>query len=98
MIVEISVVPIGVGESLSSYVSEVIKAIRDKKIKYQLNPMGTVIEVESFSELGELLDEVNERMKSMGVPRVYVVIKADWRRKETSMEHKVKSVEEKLNQ
>ena len=96
MIVELSVVPIGVGESLSRYVSEVIKVIRENGVKYQLNPMGTVIEVGSFSELGELLDRINEKMQEMGVPRVYVVVKADWRKKKTSMEHKVRAVEEKL--
>ncbi|AEA47488.1 MTH1187 family thiamine-binding protein [Archaeoglobus veneficus] len=96
MIVEISVVPIGVGESLSSYVSEALKVIREKGVKYQLNPMGTVLEVDSFSELGELLDEIRCRLEEMGAPRIYVVVKADWRKKATDMEHKVKAVEEKL--
>ncbi len=98
MIVEISVVPIGVGESLSSYVSEVIRVIRDRGVKYDLNPMGTVIEVETFSELGEIVDEVKERLRKMGVPRIYIVIKADWREKKTSMEYKVRAVKEKLEE
>ncbi len=96
MIAELSVVPIGVGESLSSYVSEVLKLLDEKGVKYELNPMGTVVEVDSFAELGKLLDEVKERLENLGVPRIYITLKVDWRKKKTSMEYKVKSVKEKL--
>ncbi len=96
MIVEISVVPIGVGESLSNYISEAIKVIKEKNVKYELNPMGTVIEVNSFLELGEILDEMRERLEKTGVPRIYFTVKVDWRKKATDMEYKVKSVQEKL--
>ncbi|RLI88536.1 MAG: thiamine-binding protein [Archaeoglobales archaeon] len=96
MIIEISIVPIGVGESLSGYVSQAVKIIEEKGLDYRLNPMGTVIELKSFSELGELLDEIIRRLEEEGVPRVYVVVKADWRKKATGMDYKVKVVEEKL--
>lgn len=96
MIVEISVVPIGVGESLSKFVAEVIKIIEDSGYKYQLTPMGTIVEIENFEELGRLLDRINEDLVIKGVPRIYTVIKADHRVKATSMEHKVESVMEKL--
>ncbi len=44
MIVDISVVPIGVSESLSQYISEIIKFLREKGIKHQLTAMGTIME------------------------------------------------------
>ncbi len=98
MIVEISVVPVGVGESLSKYVSEVLKVFKEKNVKHQLNPMGTVMEVDSFTQLGEILEDVREKLEEMDVPRIYFVVKADWRKKRTSMEYKVKAVEEKLQE
>jgi len=96
MIVEISVVPIGVGESLSLYVSEAVKVIQERGLRYSLNSMGTVVEIECFSELGELLDEIRKKLEGLHVPRIYFVTKADWREKQTSMEYKIEAVEEKL--
>jgi len=96
MIVEISVVPIGVGESLSEYVAKALKVVKDSGYRYELTPMGTILEVESFEKLGRLLDRINEVLVEEGVPRVYVVVKADCRVKATSMEYKVESVMKKL--
>ena len=46
MIVEISFVPIGVGTSLSQYIAKVINHIDESGLKYQLTPMGTIIEAD----------------------------------------------------
>lgn len=96
MIAEISVVPIGVGESLSKYVAEALRVISEKGLKYELSSMGTSIEINSFEELGKILQEINDRIMKMGVGRVYFVVKIDSRAKKGSIEQKKKSVEEKL--
>jgi uncharacterized protein (TIGR00106 family) len=96
MIVEISIVPIGIGESLSGYIKDVVKAIEKWGLKYQLTPMGTIVEIDSFEELGKMLDEINTLLVNKGIPRIYTVIKADYRVKGTSMENKVRAVVEKL--
>lgn len=93
MIVEISIVPIGVEESLSNYVAEAVRIIKEKYKGCKLTPMGTVIEVESFKELGVILDEIIDRLTKMGVPRVYTVIKSDFRIRKTTMDYKVERVE-----
>jgi uncharacterized protein (TIGR00106 family) len=98
MIVELSVVPIGVGESLSRYVARVVEVLRELNIKHQVNPMGTVLEVETFEELGKILDEVKKELESVDVPRIYFVIKVDYRRKSTSMEYKVEAVKKILKE
>lgn len=85
--------PIGVGESLSNYVAEALKIVKEKCESYKLTPMGTIVEVESFKELGEILDEIIERLTKMGVRRVYTVIKSDFRVKKTTMDYKVEKVE-----
>ena len=96
MIVELSVVPIGVGESLSGYIAEVIKIFEKNGIKHQITSMGTIFEVEDYVELGSILQEINDALVKMGVGRIYMVVKSDFRVKGGSMESKVKSVMEKL--
>ncbi|WP_457590991.1 MTH1187 family thiamine-binding protein [Geoglobus sp.] len=98
MLVELSVVPVGVGESLSAYVAEVIRIIRARGYRYELSSMGTVIELESYGELGDLLEDINSRLVEMGVGRVYMVVKVDYRVRGGSIESKKRSVEEKLRQ
>jgi uncharacterized protein (TIGR00106 family) len=96
MIVEISVISLGVGESQSEYVSEVVRLLKERGIKFSVNPMGTVLEVENFKELADLLDEAVKRLEHKGVPRVYIAVKVDWRKEHKSMEEKVRSVLEKI--
>ncbi|MGB9590116.1 MAG: MTH1187 family thiamine-binding protein, partial [Candidatus Hydrothermia bacterium] len=58
-LMEISVVPIGTGSpSVSSYVAEVIKKLRERGTKYHLGPMGTVVEG-SLDELLEIAKELH---------------------------------------
>jgi uncharacterized protein (TIGR00106 family) len=94
MIVEISAVPVGVGQSVSRYVAEVIRILEKRNLKFQLNPMGTVIEIESFSDLGDLLNEIDSKLYELGSSRNYYVIKIDSAKKK--MEEKLSSVIEKL--
>lgn len=94
MIVEISAVPIGVGESLSTYVAEVLKIIKQKGLKHQLTSMGTIVELNDFDELCSLLKEFDKRLTELGSRRNYYVIKID--SKKTTMEDKVKSVIDKI--
>ncbi len=96
MIVEISVVPIGVGESLSKYVAEVLKILEERGLKYQLTPMGTIVELEEFDELCRLLKDFDSKLFEMGSKRNYYVLKIDNRIKGSSMEYKIKSVLEKM--
>jgi len=96
MLAEISVLPVGVGESLSRYIAEVIRVIKDYGVKYELNSMGTVVEIDGYAELGELLDMINAKLLENGVERVYMVVKTDFRIKGGGMEQKKKSILEKL--
>ena len=96
MIVEISAVPIGVGTSLSKYIAKVIEVLEKRGLKFELNPMGTVVEVNSFSELCGLLEEIDRTLLDLGSERNYYVIKVDKKKSGGSMEQKVRSVMEKL--
>ena len=96
-VVEVCLIPIGTKEtSVSKYVAEAEKILMAEGVKYKLNPMGTVIEVNADRAL-EVIRKMQESVFAKGADRVYSVIKMDDRRdKKASMEQKIKSVEDKL--
>jgi len=96
-IVQASIVPIGVGTSLSNYLSRALSVLEKRKeLKYQLTPMGTVIEGDLDSVLS-VIKQMHESVFGDDVRRVYTVIVIDDRRdKAATMESKVSSVQQKL--
>jgi uncharacterized protein (TIGR00106 family) len=96
-IMEISVIPMGTGTpSISEYVTEAVKVLEEKGIKYELTAMGTIVEGE-LEKLLELAAKMHRAAINKGAPRVVTTIKLDDRRdKPLSIEGKVKSVREKL--
>lgn len=98
IIAEVSLVPMGTGTSLSSYIAQAMKVLRNRGLKHTLTPMCTIIEGE-WGEVLQVVKEMHEAVFAAGVLRVVTTIKVDDRRdkKDISMERKVKSVEEKLS-
>jgi uncharacterized protein (TIGR00106 family) len=95
LIVEISFVPIGVGTSLSHYIAKVINYIEKSGLKYQLTPMGTIIEAE-WNEISSFIDYSHNLIFQMGVERIITNIKIDYRLdKKSSMQDKIDSVKKK---
>ncbi len=96
-ILEISIVPIGTGDtSLSAYVADCLRVLKKEKVRYELSPMGTSIE-------GDLKDLIRIALKMHQVPfhkgarRVATTIKIDDRRdKKGTLEGKKKAVKNKL--
>lgn len=99
VILDFSMFPIGKEESLSTYVAKIIKMLEKKNITYKLNPMGTTIEIDN---LKEALDIIYESYKTLEdeCNRIYSIVKLDIRkdRKKGGMEHKIKSVMEKISE
>jgi uncharacterized protein (TIGR00106 family) len=95
MLVEFSVVPIGMGESVSQYVAECIKIVEDSGLSYKLNPMGTVVEGE-YDEVMALVKRCHTKITEM-CPRVITTIKIDDRKgAKGAIDKKIQSVERKL--
>ena len=97
-VVELTVCPLGTGTtSASKYVAGAQKVLADQdKVKYMLNPMGTVMEG-NIDEIFALVRKIQEGVFDKGVDRVYSIIKVDDRRdKVASMEQKLASVKSKL--
>jgi uncharacterized protein (TIGR00106 family) len=95
---EISIYPIGTDStSMSFYIAKSIDAIKELKIKYELTPMGTVLESENTDEIFAASKVIMETVHRLGVKRVETVLKIDSRDdKKQTMTDKIQSINEKL--
>jgi uncharacterized protein (TIGR00106 family) len=96
VIVDFSLVPIGVGVSLSQYIAECEKVLTESGLEIQLHANGTNIEGE-WDEVFAAIERCHERVHEMGVPRISTTIKLGTRTDRVqSMEDKIRSVQDKL--
>ncbi|WP_457640766.1 MTH1187 family thiamine-binding protein [Persephonella sp.] len=96
ILVEFAMFPTDKGESVSAYVSRIIKMIDESGIPYKLTPMGTVFEVESMEEALEIINKAYKQLEK-DCNRVYSVVKFDIRKgKSGRLKQKIESVEKKL--
>ena len=97
ILVEFAMFPTDKGESVSAYVSRIIKMIDESGVTYKLTPMGTIFETETMEEALEIIKKAYETLEP-DCNRVYSVVKFDIRKgKSRRMVQKIKSVESKLN-
>ena len=95
-IADISVVPLGVGLSLSGYVAACERVFRDAGLDPQLHANGTNVEGE-WDEVMAALKCCHEVLHEMGVPRIATNLRLGTRiDRVPSMDDKLRSVEEKL--
>ncbi len=67
VIAEFTVIPIGVGVSLSKYVAACEIILKDSKLAYQLHANGTNIEGE-WDEVFAVIKKCHEKIHTMGAP------------------------------
>jgi len=98
IIAQVSTAPLGTGStSISGFVAEAIKTLRQSGLRFTITPMGTILEAKNMRELFEAIEKCHEALFKAGAKRVYTIILIDDRRDvERTMFDKVKSVEEKL--
>ena len=96
-IVELSIVPLGVGPGVSTFVAGAIRVLEKTALTFELTAMGTIIS----GDLDEVLAAVRKMHESCfdaGAVRVLTQIRIDDRRdKASSVERKIRSVREKLD-
>jgi len=96
VILDLCIVPIGVGVSLSPYVAACEKVLKETGVKTALHANGTNIEGE-WDEVFAAVRRCHEVVHEMGAPRVFTVIKMGTRTdRPQTMEQKIRSVEAKL--
>jgi uncharacterized protein (TIGR00106 family) len=95
-IADVSVVPLGVGVSVSKYVAVCERILAEAGLQPRLHAWGTNIEGE-WDEVFAAVRLCHEEIHALGAPRVSTVIKLGTRTdKEQSGEDKIRSVKEKL--
>lgn len=96
VMLEFAMFPTDKGESVSNYVSRIIKMIDESGANYQLTPMGSVIEVETMPEALSIIQKSYDALEE-DCDRVYSSIKFDIRKgKSDRMKGKIDSIEEKI--
>jgi uncharacterized protein (TIGR00106 family) len=98
VIVDLCVVPMGVGVSVSKYVAECQRVLRAAGLQPQLHAYGTNLEGE-WDEVLRAIKSCHEAVHALGAPRISTTIKLGTRvDRAQSMQDKVRSVQEKLAQ
>ncbi len=96
VIVDLCIVPLGVGVGLSSYVAACHEVLAESQLNYDLHANGTNIEGE-WDDVFAAVKKCHQRVHEIGAPRIFTTIKLGTRTdKVQHMRDKVSSVEQKL--
>jgi uncharacterized protein (TIGR00106 family) len=97
ILAEFSITPIGAGESLSAYVAECMKIVRQSGLPHELTAMGTIVEGE-WDEVMAVIKACHMAVRAK-CRRVSTLIKIDDREAPPGrIKAKVESVLKKLEQ
>ena len=97
VIVDLCVVPIGVGVSVSEHVAECHRILAEAGLDTNLHAYGTNIEGE-WDDVFAAVKACHEAVHAMGAPRISTSIKVGTRTdRDQTMNDKVISVQEKLH-
>ncbi len=96
VLVDLCVVPLGVGVSVSKYVAVCEEIIKDAGLKSTLHANGTNIEGD-WDDVFYAIKRCHEVIHEMGAPRIFTSLRINTRiDKEQSMQDKIDSVRSKL--
>ena len=96
VIVDLCIVPLGVGVSLSTYIAACERVLTEAGLETRLHANGTNIEGE-WDDVFAAIKRCHEAVHEMGAPRISTTIKVVTRTdRRQSMDDKVRSVEAKL--
>lgn len=97
VIVDVAIIPLGVGLSLSKYVAECEKIFKEAGLKTVLHANGTNIEGE-WDEVFAAIKKCHEYLHKNGVARISTNVRIGTRTdREQTMDDKIKSVQIKLD-
>lgn len=92
VLAEFSMFPTDKGESVSQWVSQVIRHIDESGISYRLTPMGTILEGD-WNDVMKVITECFQILEPQ-CNRIYVTLKVDYRKGEESRMHsKIQKIE-----
>ncbi len=95
MLVEFSIVPVGMGSSVGDSIAKVLGIVEASGLPYKLNPMGTVVEGE-WSEVMKLLRKCHNTVMKDGERAITTISIDDRKGRPSRIDQKVRSVERRL--
>jgi uncharacterized protein (TIGR00106 family) len=96
VIMDLCIVPLGVGVSVSAYVAECHRILQAAGLKSQLHAYGTNIEGD-WDAVMAAVKQCHQQVHAMGAPRITTTIKLGTRTdRDQTMADKVRSVQDKL--
>ncbi len=96
VILDLCVIPMGVGVSVSEYIAACQKILKDEGLKIELHAYGTNIEGE-WDMVMAAVKKCHTKIHGMGAPRITTTIKMGTRiDRQQSMADKVSSVVDKM--
>ena len=97
VMIDICIVPLGVGVSVSEYVTACQKVLQKSGLKHQMHAYGTNVEGD-WDEVMAAVKRCHEVVHEMGAPRITTSVRLGTRTdREQTMDDKIQSVQEKLN-
>ena len=96
-ILEISIVPVGTDSpSFSSQITDEVRVIEEKDLKYEVTPTSTVLEGD-INDLWEAAKEMHQKALEVGPERIVTNINIDHRTdKQMDMDQQIEKVEKHL--
>lgn len=92
VIIDLCIVPLGVGVSVSKYVAECQRVLIEAGLEHKLHAYGTNISGE-WDEVFAAVKSCHERVHAIGAPRITTTIKVGTRTdKDQSIQAKIDSV------
>ena len=96
VIVDLCVVPIGVGIDLAPYVAACQQVLQQRGLKHQLGPNSTAIEGE-WGPVMEAVKACHEVVHALGAPRIFTSLKINSRTdRDQALEEKTAAVQQLL--
>src|SRR5512137_2620093 len=80
IVADVSVVPLGVGTSVSAYVKKAVKALDGSGLRVMHGPMSTSLEARTLDEVFAAVKKAHEAVLAAGAKRVVTTVKLDDRR------------------
>jgi len=90
IVADFAMVPMGAGTSAARYIRAVCEVLEESGVNFVPGPMSTSVETRTMKELFDLIEKANARVAEMGVQRIIISIRIDYRLdKEISIESKM---------
>ncbi|MCX8172944.1 MAG: MTH1187 family thiamine-binding protein [Archaeoglobaceae archaeon] len=80
IVADVSIIPIGVGESVSKFVKKAVEEIKRSGLKVEVTAMSTIVEAGKVEDIFSAIQRAREAVFEMGAKRVYTIIRLDERR------------------